>query len=63
MQVQTSKIAKVEPVGKLPSFGTGGFFLDVFSSKSHWISLSWYSTSETLDATFVVSCDTSEMSS
>jgi hypothetical protein len=36
MQVQTSKIASVEPVGKLPSFGTGGFFFfGAFSSKSH----------------------------
>jgi hypothetical protein len=40
MQVQTSKITNVEPVGKLPSFGTGGFFLGAFSPKSHWISLS-----------------------
>jgi len=46
IQVQTSRIANVDPVGSFPSFGAR-FALPSFlgsggSSKSHWMSLSWY---------------------
>jgi hypothetical protein len=40
MQVQTSRMASVDPLGKLPSLTGGVFFFFGSSSKLHWISLS-----------------------
>jgi hypothetical protein len=40
MQVQTNRMANVDPVGKLPSLTGGAFFFFGSSSKLHWISLS-----------------------